>query len=42
MKDKKTIILAVVLLLLVGVYIFYSQKNQKQRKPTGAAVDSAG
>jgi Tfp pilus assembly protein PilP len=41
MKDKKTIILAVVLLLLVGVYVFYNQKIQKQRKPTGAAVDSA-
>jgi hypothetical protein len=34
MKDKKTIILAVVLLLLVGVYVFYNQKIQKQRKPT--------
>jgi Tfp pilus assembly protein PilP len=41
MKDKKTIILAVVLLLLVGVYIYYNQRIQKQRRPTGAAVDSA-
>ena len=41
MKEKKTIILAVVLLLLVGVYIFYNQKIQKQTKPTGAAIDSA-
>jgi type IV pilus assembly protein PilP len=41
MKDKKTIILAVVLLLLVGVYIYYNQKIQKQSKPTGAAVESA-
>ena len=41
MKDKKTIILAVVLLLLVGVYVFYNQKIQKQRKPTGEAGDSA-
>ncbi|MGD8508147.1 MAG: hypothetical protein PVH81_04550, partial [Syntrophobacterales bacterium] len=40
MKDKKTIILAVVLLLLVGVYIYYNQIIQKQTKPTGAAVDS--
>jgi Tfp pilus assembly protein PilP len=40
MKDKKTIILAVVLLLLVGVYIYYNQRIQKQTKPTGAAVDS--
>ena len=40
MKDKKTIILAVVLLLLVGVYIFYNQKIQKQSKPTGAAIDA--
>jgi type IV pilus assembly protein PilP len=39
MKEKKTIILAVVLLLLVGVYIYYSQKIEKQTKPTGKAVD---
>lgn len=41
MKDKKTIVLAVVLLLLVGVYIYYNQRIQKQTKPTGAAVDMA-
>jgi type IV pilus assembly protein PilP len=41
MKDKKTIILAVVLLLLVGVYIYYNQRIQKQSKPTGKAVDIA-
>jgi type IV pilus assembly protein PilP len=41
MKDKKTIILAVVLLLLVGIYVFYNQRIQKKRKPTGAAVDVA-
>ena len=41
MKDKKTIILAVVLLLLVGVYIYYNQKIQKQTQPTGAALDIA-
>ena len=40
MKDKKTIVLAVVLLLLVGVYIYYNQKIQEQSKPTGVAVDS--
>jgi type IV pilus assembly protein PilP len=40
MKEKKTIILAVVLLLLVGVYIYYNQKIQKQAKPTGTAVDA--
>jgi Tfp pilus assembly protein PilP len=40
MKEKKTIILAVVLLLLVGVYIYYNQKIAKQTKPTGSAVDS--
>ena len=41
MKDKKTIILAVVLLLLVGVYIYYNQKIQKQTKPTGSAIDAS-
>ncbi|MEE9119691.1 MAG: pilus assembly protein PilP [Syntrophobacteria bacterium] len=41
MKEKKTIILAVVLLLLVGVYIYYSQRIEKQTKPTGKAVDIA-
>ena len=39
MKDKKTIILAVVLLLLVGVYIYYNQQISKKTKPTGKAVD---
>ena len=39
MKEKKTIILAVVLLLLVGVYIYYNQKIEKQTKATGKAVD---
>lgn len=41
MKEKKTIILTVVLLLLVGVYIYYSQRIEKQTKPTGKAVDIA-
>jgi type IV pilus assembly protein PilP len=41
MKEKKTIILTVVLLLLVGVYIYYSQRIEKQAKPTGKAVDIA-
>lgn len=41
MKEKKTIILAVVLLLLVGVYIYYSQRIEKQTKPTGKRVDIA-
>jgi Tfp pilus assembly protein PilP len=41
MKDKKTIILAVVLLLLVGVYIYYNQNIQKETKPTGNRVDIA-
>ena len=39
MKEKKTIILAVVLLLLVGVYIYYNQKIEKEAKPTGKPVD---
>ena len=39
MKEKKTIILAVVLLLLVGVYIYYNQMLEKEAKPTGKAVD---
>lgn len=41
MKDKKTIVLAVVLLLLVGVYIYYNQKIQKETEPTGKRVDIA-
>lgn len=41
MKEKKTIILAVVLLLLVGVYIYYSQRIEKQAKPTGGAIDAS-
>jgi type IV pilus assembly protein PilP len=41
MKEKKVFILAAVLLLLVGVYAYYSQKIQKAKKPTGAAVDVA-
>jgi type IV pilus assembly protein PilP len=41
MKEKKVFILAAVLLLLVGVYAYYSQKIQKETKPTGAAVDVA-
>jgi len=41
MKEKKVFILAAVLLLLVGVYAYYSQKIQKATKPTGAAVDVA-
>ena len=36
MKDKKTIILAVVLLLLVGVYIYYNQKIEKEAKADGS------
>ena len=39
MKEKKTIILAVVLLLLVGVFIYYNQMIEKEAKPTGKAVD---
>ena len=39
MKDKKTIILAVVLLALVGVYVWYSQKVEKESRPTGKKVD---
>ena len=41
MKDKKTIILAAILLVLVGVYIFFSQKIEKETKPTGKRVDIA-
>ena len=41
MKDKKTIVLAVVLLLLVGVYIYYNQRIKEQTKPTGKRVDIA-
>ncbi len=41
MKDKKTIILAVILLVLVGVYIYYSQMIEKENKPTGKRVDIA-
>lgn len=40
MKEKKTIGLVVVLLLLVGVYIYFSQRIEKEAKPTGAAVDA--
>ncbi len=40
MKEKKVLILAAILLLLVGVYAYYSQKIQKASKPTGAAVDT--
>jgi len=39
MKEKKTIILAVVLLLLVGVYIYYNQMLEKEAKPTGKGVE---
>jgi Tfp pilus assembly protein PilP len=39
MKEKKTIILTVVLLLLVGVFIYYNQMIEKEAKPTGKAVD---
>ena len=41
MKEKKTIILAVVLLLLVGVYIYYNQMLEKEAKPTGKTVEFA-
>lgn len=41
MKDKKTIILAAVLLVLVGVYIYFSQKIEKETKATGTRVDIA-
>ena len=33
MKEKKTIILVVVLMLLVGVYVWYSQEIKKETKP---------
>jgi Tfp pilus assembly protein PilP len=33
MKEKKTIILAVILLALVGVYVWYSQKIDKEAAP---------
>jgi len=33
MKEKKTIILAVILLALVGVYVWYSQKIDKETTP---------
>ena len=39
MKDKKTIILAVVLIALVGVYIYYNQRIEEATKPTGKKVD---
>jgi Tfp pilus assembly protein PilP len=39
MKEKKTIILAVVLLLLVGVYVWYSKKVEKESQPTGKKLD---
>jgi len=38
MKEKKTIVLAVVLLALVGVYAFYSYKSEQRKKPTGKAA----
>lgn len=41
MKEKKVFVLAAVLLLLVGVYAYYSQKIDKATRPTGAAVDIA-
>lgn len=41
MKDNKTIILAVILLLLVGVYVWYSQKLEQEKKPTGKPVNVA-
>ena len=37
MKDKKTIVLAVVLLALVGIYAFVSYKSEQRKKPTGKA-----
>jgi len=40
MKEKRTIILAVVLLVLVGVFAFYSWKTEYQR-PKGKAVELA-
>ena len=42
MKEKRTIILVVALLLLVGVYVYYNQKISKEAKPTGKAVDITG
>lgn len=39
MKDKKIFILAAVLLVLVGVYGYYSQKIAKQSKPSGKTMD---
>ncbi|MEE8621831.1 MAG: pilus assembly protein PilP [Syntrophobacteria bacterium] len=39
MKNKKTIILAVILLSLVGVYVWYSQQIEKENRPTGKKVD---
>jgi Tfp pilus assembly protein PilP len=41
MKEKKIFVLAAILLLLVGVYAYFSQKIDKATKPTGAAVDVA-
>ena len=41
MREKKVFILAAILLLLVGVYAYYSQKIQKATKPTGKPVDLA-
>lgn len=41
MKEKKAIILAAILLVLVGVYVYYSQKIEKETKPTGKRVDAA-
>lgn len=39
MKEKKIFILAAVLLVLVGVYGYYSQKIAKQTKPSGKTMD---
>lgn len=39
MKEKKTIVLVVILMALVGVYVWYSQKIDKSNKPTGKKVD---
>jgi Tfp pilus assembly protein PilP len=41
MRDKKVFILAAILLLLVGVYAYYSQKIQKATKSTEKPVDIA-
>jgi Tfp pilus assembly protein PilP len=41
MKEKKILILAAVLLVLVGVYVYYSKKIEKETKPVGKKVDIA-